>query len=119
MKILIADEHALFRDNAALYISEINTESVVLQVSSLAQVLKILEKEQNIDLVIIDADMLSPHILQNIERLQNLSNAPRITIISGSEDIEQISKIIKTGIVGYIPRQTDLSLFREALPYIY
>ena len=118
MKILIADEHALFRDNAALYINEINTESVVLQVSSFAQALKILEKEQNIDLAIIDTDMLSPHILQNIEKLQNLSNAPRIALMSACEDIEQISKIIKTGIIGYIPRQTDLSLFKEALPHI-
>jgi len=118
MKILIADEHALFRDNAALYINKLNPESVVLQVSSFAQALKILEKEQNIDIVIADADMLLPHIFQNIDKLQNLSNAPRIVLISASEDIEQISKIIKTGITGYIPRQTDLSLFKEALAYI-
>ena len=118
MKILIADEHALFRDNAALYISKLNPESVVIQVSSFAQALKILEKEQNIDLVIMDADMLSPHIFQNIEKLQNLPNTPRIVLISASEDIEQISKIIKTGITGYIPRQTDLTLLKEALSYI-
>lgn len=115
MKILIADEHALFRDNAARFISDINGESVVLQVSTFNQALKILEKEQNIDLVIIDADMLLPNAIQNIEKLQSLSNAPRIAVISASEDIEQIKKIIKTGIVGYIPRQTDLSLFKQAV----
>ena len=115
MKILIADEHALFRDTAARFIADTYLESIVLQVASFSQTLKILEKEQNIDLVIIDADMLYPHILQNIEKLQNLSNAPRIVLISACEDIDQISKIIKTGISGYIPRQTDLSLFKEAV----
>lgn len=118
MKILIADEHALFRDNAARFILDINAESIVLQVSTFNQALKILEKEQNIDLVIIDADMLLPHTIQNIEKIQNLSNTPRIAVISTSEDIEQIKKIIKTGIVGYIPRQTDLSLFKQAVTNI-
>ena len=115
MKILIADEHALFRDNAARFISEISNESVVLQVSTFSQSVKILEKEQNIDLIIIDADMLLPHVLQNIEKLQSLTNAPRIVVISASEDVEQIKKIIKTGITGYIPRQTDLSIFKQAI----
>ena len=118
MKILIADEHALFRDNIAGFIINLNPDGVVLQVSTLTQALKILEKEQNIDLIILDADMLGPHTLQNIEKLQSLSNAPRLVIISASEDIEQIKKIIYTGIAGYIPRQTDFSAFKEALSII-
>jgi len=115
MKILIADEHALFRDNIARFITDLHADGVVLQVSNLAQALKILEKEQNIDLIILDADMLCPRTLQSIEKLQALPNAPRIAVISSSEDIEQIKKVIRTGIAGYIPRQTDFNAFKEAL----
>ena len=115
MKILIADEHALFRDHIARFITDLHAEGVVLQVSTLSQALKILEKEQNIDLIVLDADMLRPHIIQRIEKLQMLPNAPRIAVISSSEDIDQIQKIIHTGIAGYIPRQTDFNVFKEAL----
>lgn len=115
MKILIADEHALFRDNIARFITDLHAEGVVLQVSTLSQALKILEKEQNIDLIVLDADMLRPHVIQRIEKLQMLPNAPRIAVISSSEDIDQIQKIIHTGIAGYIPRQTDFNAFKEAL----
>ena len=48
MKILIADDHALFRDNLALYINKLQPQSVIIQVSDFSQALKVLEKEQNI-----------------------------------------------------------------------
>ncbi|MBO4294129.1 MAG: response regulator transcription factor, partial [Alphaproteobacteria bacterium] len=118
MKILIADEHPLFRDTATRYLTDIQKDSVVLQVCSFTQALKVLEKEQNIDIIVLDMDMLDLPAEQSISKLQNLSESAKIVVISSCECIDQIKKVIKTGIVGYIPRQTDLNVFKQAFENI-
>ncbi len=57
MKVLIADDHALFRDGLSMRLEKIEPESVIFQAANFAQALKILDDEKKIDLVILDLDM--------------------------------------------------------------
>ena len=57
MKVLIADEHALFRDGLGLLIEQLDGSATILQASNFAQALKILDTEHKFDLIIIDLDM--------------------------------------------------------------
>ena len=118
MKILIADDHALFRDNLALYITEKRKDFVVMQVSDFSQALKILEKETGIDMIILDLDMTGFPPEKSIEKLRSVSENLKIVIISGSEDMTQIKKVIATGLFGYIPRRTDLDALKSAFDTI-
>ena len=47
MKVLIADEHALFRDGLGLLIEQLDGSATILQASNFAQALKILDTEHN------------------------------------------------------------------------
>ena len=44
MKVLIADDHALFRDALGRLVEELDSSASVIQVSSYAQALKILKR---------------------------------------------------------------------------
>ena len=57
MKVLITDEHSLFRDGLSLRLKEINENIVILQSSSLIDMQKILSHETDTDLVILDIDL--------------------------------------------------------------
>ena len=57
MKVLIADDHALFRDGLSLRLEKIEPKSVIFQAANFTQALKILDDEKKIDLVILDLDM--------------------------------------------------------------
>ena len=57
MKVLIADDHALFRDGLGMRLEQIDPNVVILQASSFGQALKILDQEKKIDLVVLDLDM--------------------------------------------------------------
>ncbi|MBR1915046.1 MAG: response regulator transcription factor [Alphaproteobacteria bacterium] len=118
MKILIADDHALFRDNLALYITEKKKDIVVMQVSDFSQALKLLEKEAGIDMIILDIDMTGLPAEKCIEKLHGVAENLKIVAISGSEDVMQIKKIINTGLFGYIPRCTDLQALKSAFDTI-
>lgn len=54
MKVLIADDHALFRDGLGMRLEQIDPNVVILQASSFGQALKILDQEKKIDLVVLD-----------------------------------------------------------------
>ena len=114
MKILIADDHALFRDNLASYITEQKKDYVVMQVADFSQAVKLIEKDQSIDMLILDLDMLEGQTEQAINKLYDTSESLEIVVISSIEDIGQIKKILKSGIKGYIPRMSDLELLKEA-----
>ena len=113
MKILIADDHALFRDYLSKYILTLKPESVILQLSDLSQSFKLLEKEK-IDLFVFDLDMAEIDALKVIEKIKTISENTQIVVLSLTEDIHQIKKIISSGIMGYIPRSTDLDLLKNA-----
>lgn len=113
MKILIADDHALFRDYLSKYILTLKPESIILQLSDLAQSFKLLQKEK-IDMFIFDIDMLGSNGVSDIKKIQSLSPETKIVVLSLTEDIHQIKKLIETDITGYIPRSTDLDVLKSA-----
>ncbi len=119
MKILIADDHALFRDNLVLYLTELQPQSVILQVSTYPLMLKLLKKEQDIDMVVLDLDMKGVEALKTISDLKNISDNLKIVVISTSENISQIKKIILSGVDGYILRRADFSNIKQAFEQIF
>ena len=47
MKVLIADDHALFRDGLSLRLEKIEPKSVIFQAANFTQALKILDDEKH------------------------------------------------------------------------
>ena len=119
MKILIADDHALFRDNLAQYIGDIQPQAVVLQVFDFEQAFKLLKKEQNIDMIIVDLDATGVKAYDNLLKIKEISNDIQIVVISSSEDINQIQKILSENIRGYIQKSADFAVLKEAFIQIF
>ena len=118
MKILIADDHALFRDELASRLEEINPDIVLMQAPSFSQSLKIIEKEPDLDMMIVDLDMPDMHWEESIEQLRQKSKNINIVVISASEDMRKIRKIMTNGIKGYIPKRLEPKIMLKALKII-
>lgn len=118
MKILIADDHALFRDELSSRLEKINPDVVLMQASSFSQALKILEKEVDLDMIIVDLDMPDIQWEEGIKILKQKSDEINIIVISASEDMRQIRKILQSGIKGYIPKRLESQTMHNALKLI-
>lgn len=118
MKILIADDHALFRDGLAMRLEEINPDIILHQAPTFSQALKILDKEADINMIIADLDMPDMKWEDGIEQLKKKSPDSSLIVISASEDIRNIRKILATGIKGYIPKRSDPKIMHNALKLI-
>lgn len=118
MKVLIADDHALFRDGLSLNLERIDPQAVVFQAGSFSQALKILDDEKKLDLIIIDLDMPDMQWEEGLAELRKKSNGARYVVISATEDSRSIRKSLEQGISGYIPKRSDSKVLSGALKLI-
>lgn len=118
MKILIADDHALFRDGLAMRLEEIDPDVILLQAATFSQALKILDQENDVDMIIVDLDMPDMKWEEGIEQLRQKSNEINMVVISASEDVRSIRKVLASGIKGYIPKRSEPKIMHNALKLI-
>ena len=118
MKVLIADDHALFRDGLAMRLEEINPDIILHQAATFSQALKILDKEFDTDMIIADLDMPDMKWEDGIAELKKKVPDAALIVISASEDIRNIRKILTAGLKGYIPKRSDPKIMHNALKLI-
>lgn len=118
MKVLITDEQSLFRDGLSLRLKQINQDIYILQSSDLIEMQKILSREPDIDILILDIDLAELNSAEVISRIKTTSPNTKIVVISSSEDTRTIKKILSYGVKGYIPKKSDSNILSGALKLI-
>lgn len=118
MKILIADDHALFRDGLALRLEQIAPEAAIFQASGYSQVIKILKSDNNFDVLIMDVEMQDLPWLESLKQIREIAPNTKIIVVSASEDSRTIRTILTTGVKGYIPKRSEIKVFNNAFKLI-
>lgn len=118
MKILIADDHALFRDGLALRLEEIAPDSVILQASGYAQVFKILKDETAPDMIILDTEMPDMQWQDALKEIRRTAPETAVAVISAAEDSRTARMILAAGARGYIPKRSEIKVLNNALKLI-
>lgn len=118
MKVLITDEQSLFRDGLSLRLRQIKEDVEIIQSSDLAEMQKILNKDKDIDFLIIDIDMADSNGLETINKIKQTNPNVKIITISSSEDTKNIKKILSLDVKGYIPKKLDSNILSGALRLI-
>lgn len=118
MKILITDEHPLYRDRLALDLEQQFPDTIIIQASNFSQAVKIIYEESGIDFILLDLDMSDVKWEEGIKFLKQKAPDVKIIALSACEDIREIMKILDLGIKGYIPKRADTKAVKEALKSI-
>lgn len=118
MKILITDEHPLYRDRLALDLEQQFPDTIIIQASNFSQAVKIIYEESGIDFILLDLDMSDVKWEEGIKFLKQKAHDVKIIALSACEDVREIMKILDLGIKGYIPKRADTKAVKEALKNI-
>ncbi len=118
MKILIADDHALFRDGLSLHLEKISPKAVIMQAANFSQAVKIAQSTPDLNLVIVDLDMPDMDWKEGISTLRETMPEGRIVVVSASEDVYNIKKALEMKVDGYIPKRSDTKVLTSALHLI-
>lgn len=115
MNILLADDHALFRESLSLALARLNQDTPnILQAEDGESALSIAKKEQ-LNLVLLDLDMPGMSGLEVIQKLLKIHPNTPIVMISAHEEISVINKALAKGIKGFIPKTTSADVTLSAL----
>ena len=118
MKILIADNHAIYRDGLRFNLNNILSEAQIIDAASFNQAIEISKQNQDISLILIDLDIPEINWEDGIKNLQETAKNSRIGVISNSEDANNIKKVLNMGICCYLPKNIDTKVLNSALSLV-
>jgi two-component system nitrate/nitrite response regulator NarL len=115
MRVLIADDHPLYREAAALQIRRLYPDALVGEVSSLPELRQSTSGDSgSYDLILLDYHMpgMSPDAL--IQLVGEFTATP-LAVISGTSANADIRAAIHAGLRGFIPKTSSPEHFALAL----
>ncbi len=104
MKLLLADDHALFRDTLVQYIKRAEPAAEVVLAEDLHEALEKLELDSNLDLIVLDLKMPGMKGLQGLEQVRALYPDVPVALMSGLAEPEDVAEAIALGAIGYFPK---------------
>lgn len=115
MKILIGDDHQLFRDGLRLQLMEFDKELEVVYAANFSEVFTRLEEAPDIELVLIDLGMPNMDWKDALKRLSEEFPTLLIIVVSGTDEQTIILKALDLGAQGYIPKSSSGEVMINAL----
>lgn len=104
LKILHIDDHTLFAEGLSALMTQHSDELCMVSATSADQALKILDDNQEIDLILIDLKMPGLDGLAFIESLNQRDLFIPFIVLSASEDLFHIRRALNEGASGFIPK---------------
>ena len=117
MKILIVDDHALFREGLVLLLEALG-QPQTLQAENADAALRQVTAHPQLDLVLLDLVMPGPGGIELLPEIKRLVPAAPVVILSGDESHRTITGAIEKGASGYIPKTSTADVMRGALRLI-
>lgn len=114
-KIIVADDHPLFRDALRQAIESMPESYDVAMAGDFDGVLEIINSGLDADLLLLDLKMPGSHGFSGLLRLRAEYPGLPVIIVSATEDMTTIRHAVQAGASGFIPKSTGASDIRNAI----
>ena len=101
IRIVIADDHPLYREGVARSLSEDAGLSVVGQAQDALGAAELAERLQP-DVVLLDVSMPHGGGLAALRQIMTMENPPKVAMLTASEEDDVVMQALKAGALGYI-----------------
>jgi len=115
MKILIGDDHRLFRDGLRLQLQQFDPSLEIFEASSFAEVFDHLRNHSPVDLVLVDLGMPGGPWGEALSLLATDHSSLPVVVISATDDRATILRALELGIAGFVPKTSSGDVMVSAL----
>jgi len=115
MKIILADDHALFREGLR---SMLGPDAICYEAASLQETLTLLEVHPDTRLILMDLNMPGMVNFQGVEEVRSCYPDIPLIIVSMHCDPEIIQAALSHGISGYIPKTHNFESMQRAIDLV-
>lgn len=112
-KILICDDHPVFREGLRDALAELSGE--VVEAADCAGALREVDTDPAIDLVLLDLAMPGADGWTAFRTLRSRHPSLPVVIVSASDDPADIRRALDQGAAGFVPKSASPALLRNAL----
>jgi DNA-binding NarL/FixJ family response regulator len=117
-KFLVADDHPLYREALVSALRPLFENVDIIQSDSLDSTLRALEQNTDFDLVLLDLNMPGCDGFYGLIRVSKDFPQVPVAVISASDSVEVVSKVMNIGAKGFIPKATATPNLADALKHI-
>ena len=107
IKLIIADDHELFRNGLAELLRKHDEIKIVKSVADGLEFMELINTQFEADIVLLDITMPNMDGFQVLKELKNLNSTIKPIVISMHNDGNYIAKCAKMGAYGYLLKNTD------------
>lgn len=121
--VLLVDDHEIVRCGIRGIVSRLFEQEVcleILEASTLAEAGALVEcRRADIDLVILDLSLPDAGALAVFQRIEDEWNDVPVVVVSATEDWVLAVRFLKAGILGFIPKSSNVEVMTNALRLVF
>jgi DNA-binding NarL/FixJ family response regulator len=114
MRVLLIDDHAMFRQGMKLLLSDLDERLQFFEAGTIADALNSLQKN-GADLILLDLNMPDGDGLSALREIRASFSAVPLAVVSGDDDPARIRELVDEGAAGYIPKSSSSEILVAAL----
>lgn len=118
LKILLIDDHALFRDGLRLVFEELEPDADLLEASSFEAAQEYLDAHPDLGLVLLDLGLPGIGQMQALNLIRQQMPGTPIVVLSGQDEPWVVEQALSQGAKGYIPKTASASIMLQALKLV-
>src|SRR6516162_10543784 len=118
IRIVVADDHPIFRDGLCRLLALEEDFEVVAQAQDGRQVLDVLQQHEP-DILLLDLKMPGLDGLATLQRLQASKNKTRVIVLTASDDKNEFVQAMKLGTSGIVLKQTATELLIKSIRKVH
>jgi len=115
LKILIADDHPLFREGLVRLVTELDSDVQTREAEDFIKALTLAESEGPFDLILTDLRMPGMDQFAGIRALRDSAPSVPIVVVSGYESRANLERALEAGAQGFLPKSAPPSVMVNAL----
>jgi DNA-binding NarL/FixJ family response regulator len=118
VKVLIVDDHALFRAGLRMLLSTIGNNVLCVEAGNVADALALITQHPEMQLCLLDLTLKNEQGLGAIQRIKEVAPQVAVVVVSGTDDNDTISSCIDAGAMSFISKSATPDVLKQALAHI-
>ena len=119
IKVLIADDHQILIDGIKITLVDTPDIKVVAEAKDGYQVLKQLEKQSDIDVILMDINMPKLDGIECTKQVHKRFPHAKVIALSQFSEKRFVKRMLKNGAMGYILKDSDQHIIIKAIQTVY